>query len=527
MADDPQDKPARKNRRRSSAAISVLPVGLGRQASAPRVEPWGLVVELQRPVAAPVLLSRPQAARLGRALVQTLYPGQAQRDALARAGHVLALADGLMGLDTFLTDVDVQLELQEIAAYLARVLPPAPRQDETRTPWMTLADCFHATDRSDDMAAFATGLYDEAHARSLCLPFFRAHFEHQGPEADPFVGVFADAAYQPRSKKLDAALAHALGVEVADLRKVALVALPRAGTAYPGGPDEEETSLEFGKPGYEDELFALAVRDKHELDACAPGKELARALQAMRAQAADEQATQFGWRGHVPVAVQPSGDVLLGFATVDEMGGAMREALEGQDTAGERLALRWQHWLMDHYIPLLQETFDAGCRTLAFSAPAATLPRESRAGLPGVRRELPALEAVVVEHSRHAHGDVSTGVRAQAWRCLALPAGTPGEKNVMNAFRGNAFLLCVVLVVLDQDDHPVQQLNFFHTTPFAADTLKDSAEHYAEHMRLPLEWRYSLLHVDDDELRLTALEAHELQVNAPDAARQALHRRDH
>jgi hypothetical protein len=46
-------------------------------------------------------------------------------------------------------------------------------------------------------------------------------------------------------------------------------------------------------------------------------------------------------------------------------------------------------------------------------------------------------------------------------------------------------------------------------------------------MRLPLEWRYCLLHVDDDELRLTVLEAHELQVNAPDAARQALHRRDH
>jgi hypothetical protein len=102
-----------------------------------------------------------------------------------------------------------------------------------------------------------------------------------------------------------------------------------------------------------------------------------------------------------------------------------------------------------------------------------------------------------------------------------------GEKNGMTAHRGNAFLLCVVLVVLDQDDHPVQQLNFFHTTPFAADTLKDSAEHYAEHMKLPLQWRYSLLHVDDGELRLTVLEAHEIQVNAPDATRHAWHRRDH
>jgi hypothetical protein len=183
---------------------------------------------------------------------------------------------------------------------------------------------------------------------------------------------------------------------------------------------------------------------------------------------------------------------------------------------------------MGHYIPLLQETFDAGCRALAFSAPAATLlPRERRAGRLGVLRELPALEAVVVEHSRHAHGDVSTGVRAQAWRCLALSAGTPGEKKGMTALRGNAFLLCVVLIVLDQDDHPVQQLNYFHTTPFAADTLKDSVEHYAEHMKLPLQWRYSLLHVDDDELRLTVLEANELQVNTPDAARQTSYRRDH
>jgi hypothetical protein len=487
------------------------------------------VVELRHPVAAPVLLNRAQAAKLARSLVQTLYPDRAQRDALARAGHVLALADGLMGLDTFLTDVDVQMELHEIAAYLGRVLPSAPRKAEARTPWMTLADCFHATDRSDDMAAFATGLYDQAHARSLCLPFFRAHFEHQGPEVDPFIGVFTAAAYQPRSKKLDAALAQALGVEVADLRKVALVALPRSGTADAGEPDEEEEkSLDFGKPGYEGELFALAVRDKHELDACAPGKELARALHAMRVQAADEQATQFGWRRHVPVAVQPNGDVLLGFATVDELGAAMREALEGQDTAGERLAVRWQHWLMGHYIPLLQEAFDTGCRVLAFSAPAvASLPPQGRTGQLGARRELPALDAVVIEHSRHAHGDVSTGVRAQAWHCLALTAEGRGENNGMAALRGNAFLLCVVLVVLDQDDHPVQQANFFHTTPFAADTLKDSVEHYAEHMKLPLQWRYSLLHVDNDDLRLSVLQAQELQVNAPDATRQALHRRDH
>jgi hypothetical protein len=81
--------------------------------------------------------------------------------------------------------------------------------------------------------------------------------------------------------------------------------------------------------------------------------------------------------------------------------------------------------------------------------------------------------------------------------------------------------------VLDQDDQPVQQLNFFHTTPFAADTLKDSVEHCADRMKLPLEWRYTLLQVCDDQLQLTVLEARELQINTQDATRQALHRRDH
>jgi hypothetical protein len=409
------------------------------------------------------------------------------------------------------------------------VLPSVPHKDEARTPWMTLTDCFHATDKSDDMAAFASGLYDQADVRSLCLPFFRAHFEHQGPEADAFGGVFADAAYQPRSKKLDEALAHALHVEAADIGKVVLVALPRADTADAGEPQEEEASLEFGTPGYEGELFTRAARDKHELDACEPGEELGRALQAMRAQAADEQVTQFGWRRHVSVAVKPSGDVLLGFATVDEMGAAVRGAVENLETPGQQLALRWQHWLMGHYIPLLQETFDAGCRAMAFSAPAAASPREGRAGLSGTRRELdlPVLEAVVVENSQQAHGDVATGVRAQAWRCLALATGSQAEENDRSAGRGNAFLLCAVLVVLDQDNHPVQQLNFFHTTPFAADTLKDSVEHCANRMKLPLEWKYTLLRVCDDQLQLTVLEARELQVNTREAWKPASHRRDH
>ena len=527
MVDDPQDKRAPKARR-PRTTVPVLSVGLGRQASAPRVEPWGLVVELRRPIAVPVLLSRRQAATLGRALVETLYPDRTQREALSRAGHVLALADGLMGADTFLTDVDVQSELREIAAYLGWALPAAPRPDEIRTPCLTLTDCFHAPDWSDDMAAFATGLYDEADAQSLCLPFFRVHFEHQGPEADPFAGVFADAAYQPRSKKLDAALARALGVEGADIRGLRLVALPRSNLADAAEPDEAATALDFHKPGYEGRLFELALRDKHALDACEPGEELVRALQAMRAQAADEQATQFGWRRHVPVAVQPGGEVLLGFATVDELGAAVRESLAGQDTAGERLALRWQHWLMGHYIPLLQECFDAGCRALAFSAPAAAASWDEGAVPSGARRQPPALDAVVVEPSRHVRGDVTTGVRAQAWRCLALASGAPDEKIAKGAAgRGNAFLLCAILVVLDGDDHPVRQLNFFHTTPFAADTLKDSVEHHAEQLQLPLEWRYTLLYVSDDELRLDVLQAHELQVNAPDAARQALHRRDH
>lgn len=447
MADDSQDRPARKQRR-PRAAAAVLPVGLGRQASAPRVEPWGLVVELRRSVVAPALLSRPRSERLGRALVEALYPQQAQRDALARAGHVLAVADGLMSADTFLTDVDVQAELREIATYLGRALPPAPREGEQRTPWLSLTDCFHAADKSDDMAAFATGLYDEAHVLSLCLPFFRAHFEHQGPEADPYNAPFADASFRPRGRKLDAALASALGVAQADIRSVALAALPGAGMGDAQAAVEPETALEFGKPGYEGELFTLA--------------------------------------------------------------------------------LRWQRWLMDHYLPLLQEVFDAGLHPQAFSAPGAAA-RQRDAALPArARRETPALEAVVVERSALIQGDIASAVRAQAWRCLALVSDAPDHKPASrHAGRGNAFLLCAVLVALDQDDHPVQQLNFFHTTPFAADTLKDSAEHHAQGMALPLEWRYSLLHASDDELRLSVLESQELQVNMPEALRQPAHRRDH
>lgn len=527
MADDPQDKPARKPRRINKAASTVLPVGLGRQASAPRVEAWGLVVGLRRPVQAPVLLSRAQSTALAKALVQSLYPDAAQRAALARAGHVLALADGLMSADTFMTDVDVQSELHEIAAYLGRVLPPPPSEGEERTPWLTLTDCFHVSDKSDDMAAFATGLYDEAHALVLCLPLFRAHFEHQGPDSDPFNGPFADAAHPPRSQRLDAALARALGVAEADIRTVSLATLRTVGVLEAEEADAQAPELEFGRPGWEGELFALAQRDKHELDACASGEELARALQVMRAQAADEQATQFGWRRHVSVAVRADGKVLLGFATVDEMGQAVREALDGREVSGERLALRWQRWLMDHYIPLLQEVFDVRDRALSFSAPAAASARRGGAAPGGVQDAPPALEAVFVERSPLVQGDEASGVRAQAWRCLALAGDAPDKPSASQALRGNAFLLCVVLVVLDRDDQPVQQWNFFHTTPFAADTLKDSAEHHAKQRQLPLQWRWSLLHVGDEALRLSVLEAQELHVNAPDTPRPAWHRRDH
>jgi hypothetical protein len=96
-------------------------------------------------------------------------------------------------------------------------------------------------------------------------------------------------------------------------------------------------------------LFALAQQDKHQLDACHPGDELARAFKAMQAQAVDEQAIQYGWRHGVPMAVRPSGEVLLGFATVDEMGDALRGLLDGPDSPGEQVASRRQRWLLGHY----------------------------------------------------------------------------------------------------------------------------------------------------------------------------------
>jgi hypothetical protein len=525
MSDDFQDKPAPQTRTRRSTTAAVLPVGLGRQALAPRVEAWGLVVDLKHPAASPLLLNRRQAAKVGRTLVEALYPGKAQRRALAKAGQVLALADGLMSTESFLHDQDVRLELDELRVYLGRMLPAAPREGEARTPWMTLADCFHATDRSDDTAAFATGLYDEPDSLSLCLPFFRAHFEHQGPESDPFGGVFADDAYRPFSPALYEALAHALGVASIDIKEVAMVPLHRADAVDGQDLQDDEALPAFGSTGYEGVLFALAQQDKHQLDACHPGEELARALKAMQAQAVDEQAIQYGWRQGVPVAVRPSGEVLLGFATVDEMGNALRGLLDGQDSPGELLASRWQRWLLGHYIPVLQETLNAGCSALAFSAPAIADRLEAAGGSSSIRRELPLLEAVVVENSRHESGDVATGVRVQAWRCLALRDDQQGGK-ARTPGQGEAFLLCVVVVVLDQDGRPVQQTNLFHTTPFAADILNDSAEHYANGLKLPLDWHHTLLQVRDD-LQLAVRDAHEIQVSSRAAWKHASHRRDH
>lgn len=501
-------------------------MGLGKQALAPRVEAWGLVVELKRPVASPALLDRKQAAKVGRTLVEALYPARAQRRALAQAGHVLALADGLMSTESFLHDEDIRQELEELRAYLGRMLPAPPGEGEVRTPWMTLADCFHATDKSSDTAAFATGLYDETASMSLCLPFFRGHFEHQGPESDPFGGVFADAAYRPSSPALLGALADALGVASSDIKEVALAPLHRAGAAdaKEAAKDEDASSL-FGSAGYEGVLFALAQQDKHELDACHPGEELAAALKAMQAQAVDEEAIQYGWRHGVAVAVRPSGEVLLGFATVDEMGAALPGLPGGEGGPGEQLAARWQRWLLGHYIPVLQEALNAGCSALAFSAPAVAARLEAAGGAASIRRELPLLEAVVVEHSSRVIGDLAPGVRVQAWRCLALRE-VPQAGRSRGTGHGEAFLLCVVLFVLDEDGHPVQQTNFFHTTPFAADVLKDSAEHHADGLKLPLEWHNTLLHVGDD-LQLAISEEQELQVSPQMPWKHASHRRDH
>jgi hypothetical protein len=480
---------------------------------------------LKRPVSSPVLLNRGQAAKVGRTLVEVLYPAKAQRRALAKAGHVLALADGLMSTDSFLHDQDIRLELDELRAYLGRMLPAAPREGEARTPWMMLADCFHATDKSNDTAAFATGLYDEPDSLSLCLPFFRAHFEHQGPEFDPFGGVFGDASYRPFSPALYEALASALGVASADIREVAVVPLHRADAMDAQDAKDDKAPPAFGSAGYEGVLFALAQQDKHQLDTCHPGEELARALKAMQAQAVDEQAIQYGWRHGVPVAVRPSGEVLLGFATVDEMGNALRGLLDGQDNPGEQVASRWQRWLLGHYIPVLQETLNAGCSALAFSAPAVADRLQMAGGSASIRSELPLLEAVVVENSSQESDDVATGVRVQAWRCLALCDAPQGGK-ARTPGQGEAFLLCVVMFVLDEDGHPVHQTNLFHTTPFAADVLKDSAEHHANGLKLPLDWHNTQLQVRDD-LQLTVREEQELQVSPRAAWKHASHRRDH
>lgn len=528
MSEDSQDKPSPPTRSRRKAGAAALPVGLGRQALAPRVEAWGLVVDLTQPVASPVPLNKPQAAKLGRLLVEALYPAKAQREALAKAGQVLAMADGLMSADSFLHDEDIRQELEELRAYLARMLPAAPQDGERRTPWMTLADCFHATDRSSDTAAFATGLYDEPDSVSLCLPFFRAHFEHQGPQFDPFVSVFSDEAGPLSSAALHEALAQGLGLASGDIRQVAMVPLHRAAPAGVREPDGDEASLAFGSAGHEEVLFTLAQQDKHQLDDCRPGEELARALNAMRAQAADEQAIQYGWRRGAAVAVKPSGEVLLGYATVDEMGEVLRGAVEELDGPGARVASRWQRWLLGHYIPLLQEILQAGFTALAFSAPAAAKRLATAAGRSagGLRHELPVLEAVVAEHSGHASGDPATGVHAQAWRCLALREEPQPDAKARIPGHGEAFLLCVVVRVLDEEGRLVQQTNLFHTTPFAADVLKDSAEHHAKQLQLALDWHNTLLQVGDD-LRLVVREEHEIQVNPRAAWKPASQRRDH
>jgi hypothetical protein len=245
----------------------------------------------------------------------------------------------------------------------------------------------------------------------------------------------------------------------------------------------------------------------------------------MQAQAVDEEAIQYGWRQGVPVAVRPSGEVLLGFSTVNEMAHALRGLLEGAAHPGEQAALRWQRWLLEHYIPVLQDILNAGCSALAFSAPAVAERLEAAGGRAGIRRELPLLEGVVVESGRHDSGDVAAGARVQAWRCLALREASPGGK-ARTTGQGEAFLLCVVVLVLDEDGHPVQQTNLFHTTPFAADVLQDSAEHRAQGLKLPLEWHNTVLEVGDD-LRLTVSEGQELQVSPRPAWKQTSPRRDH
>jgi hypothetical protein len=528
MNDASQDKPPARTPRRRRGTAPVIPVGLGRQASAPLVEAWGLVIELHLPLPAPVLLSRTQAAKLGRALVEALYPQKVQRDALARAGHVLALADGLMSRDTFLHDQDIGLALEDLRTYLARVLPAAPASGESRTPWSSLTDCFQAADRSDDTAAFTAALYDEPASSSLCLPFFRAHFEHQGPDADRFGSVFRDPAWRPCSVKLQQTLADILGVGVSTIQHVALVPLhvvTHEGVEHSVAAEEP---LGFGTVGYERVMLALADSDKHQLDACDAGEEFARALKAMRAQAADEQSMQFGWRRNVALAIKPGGEVCLGFATVDEMGGAMRSHLDGCPAPGDLVAARWQHWLMAHYIPVLQETIDAGCAVRAFSAPALAGRLDAARSPAAGADALPMLDAVVIELAQGIHGDVREGVCVEAWRCLApLDEATPRKKAQPGDHGTRAFLLCTVLRVVDGEGHPVQQVNLFHATPFAADVLQDSARHHAQALKLPLQWRNTLLQVSDDDLRLTVAQEHELQVSVPGHFGPPAIRRDH
>lgn len=527
MNDDSQDKPPARAPRRRRSTTAVIPVGLGRQASAPLVEAWSLVIELQCPVPAPVLLNRTQAAKAGRALVEALYPQKAQREALARAGQVLVLADGLMSRDTFDHDQEVGAALEELRGYLARVLPGAPGGNESRTPWLGLTDCFQAGDRSDDTAAFAASLYDEPVSSSLCLPFFRAHFEHQGPASDPFGSVFRDPAYRPCSVKLYQALADALGVEADAIQGLALVPL-RLESQHPAGPPAaDEGLLEFGSVGYESVLRTLAERDKHLLDACDAGEELARALRAMRAQAADERALQFGWRRGVAVAVRPGGEVCLGFATVDEMGAALRNHLDGCAAPGELVASRWEHWLMEHYIPVLQEAIAAGCAVLAFSASALAERQEAKRSSAGGTDDLPLLDAVVMEVAQGVRGDVREGTLVQAWHCLALLDDAKPQKRAASADGDTAFLLCTVLLVVDADGHPVQQVNLFHSTPFAADVLQDSARHHAETLKLPLQWRHTLLHVGDESLQLTVGPQREVQVSARNQFADPANRQDH
>jgi hypothetical protein len=162
---------------------------------------------------------------------------------------------------------------------------------------------------------------------------------------------------------------------------------------------------------------------------------------------------------------------------------------------------------------------------LAFSAPAVADRLQTAGRSASIRSELPLLKAVVVENSNHESGDVAAGVRVQAWRCLALCDASQGGK-ARTPDQGEAFLLCVVVFVLDEDGHPIHQMNLFHTTPFAADVQKDNAEHHANGLKLPLDWHNTLLQVRDD-LPLTVREEQELQVSPRAAWKHASHRRDH